>query len=121
MLGEWSLALATDDLAAFAPVSSRLRFPSWNLRSNFLGLCTDLGPCVNPSLEPLLYPRPYPLQPVEVTAGTFSVDFPAVPSAGFGAVELVGGTANTRQLLVLRGYQGAELPPGARISIVRVQ
>lgn len=121
MLGEWSLALATDDLAAFAPVSGRLQFPSWNLRSNFLGLCTDLGPCVNPLPEPLLYPRPYPLQPVEVTAGTFAVDFPSVPSAGFGAVELVGGTTNTRQLLVLRGYQGAELPPAARISIVRVQ
>ncbi|HET8770390.1 MAG TPA: IPT/TIG domain-containing protein [Gemmatimonadaceae bacterium] len=121
MLGEWSLALATDDLDAFTPVSSRLRFPSWNLRSNFLGLCTELGPCVNPLLEPSLYPRPYPLQPVEVTAGTFSVEFPAVPSAGFGAVELVAGTTNTRQLLVLRGYQGAALPPEARISIVRVQ
>lgn len=121
MLGEWSLAMATDDISGFSPASPRLRFPSWDLRAIFLGLCIDAGSCNNPATTPSRYLRPYPLQPVPRAPGLFSLEFPAVHAGGFAAVELSGGDASTRQLLQLRGYRGAALPADARLAIIRIQ
>ncbi len=121
MLGRWALAMLTDGRPGFAPLDARLTFPSWDLTSNFNGLCLDLGPCnAGPSQHPL-FSRAYPAHPVQAAAGAFTVAVPVLQPGGFQPVELSGGTALTRQLLHLRGLAGGPLPATARLAIVRVE
>jgi hypothetical protein len=121
MIGEWSLALATDDAPGLDPEAPRIRFPSWHLPSVFAGLCATLGPCVDPGTTPNLYPRADPLRRTPVGAGDFVVEYSVVRAGGFGIVELSGGTVATRQLLGLRGYRGRALPADARMAVIRVE
>ncbi len=119
LLGEWSLALASDDRLAQGPEQPRLTFPSWNLKSIFQGLCDELGSCVDPDATPNHYPRADPLRR-SPASGTFAVEFPISRAGGFGVVELDATTA-TRQLIGLRGYRGRALPDAVRISILRTK
>jgi hypothetical protein len=121
LVTEWSLALAVDDRPGLVTENTNLRFPSWDLPGLFSGLCDALGPCAGGEGGGTRYTRGAPLQPVQRTAGDFAVEFPRVLGGGFGAVELVGGTAFTRQLLHLRGYRGSALAATARLTIIRVQ
>lgn len=125
LISEWTLALAVDDRPGLVPESATLRFPSWDLPDLFNGLCDALGPCAggigSGSGGSTRYTRGAPLQPVQRTAGDFAVEFPRVVAGSFGAVELSGGSAFTRQLLHLRGYRGSALAPSARLTIIRVQ
>lgn len=120
ILGEWSLAMYLDDLPGFTPANPRLSFPSWNLRNIFYGLCTDLGPCTNPNNPVQTYPRPIPQQARTMSFGNFSSPISGMVGGGYVLFD-IGGTQTARQLLELRGPNGADLPPTVRIAIVRIQ
>ena len=119
ILPEWTLAMASDDRPGFTPSSTRLRFPSWDLRSVFQGFCDVLGSCVDP-LGSATYPRAFPLQPVALSAGPFSVEMPAIVPGGFAVIELDGGAGGLAQLIELKGFRGAVLPATVRLGIVRI-
>jgi hypothetical protein len=121
MLAEWSLAMVADDRAGLVTVSPRVRFPAWDLRSIFQGLCDVLGSCIAPPGVPSPFTRAYPVQPLGLEAGSFGAEFAEIVPGGFAAAELAVTDATARQLLELRGYRGAALPAGARLGILRVQ
>ena len=120
MLGEWSLGLYLDDEPGFVPENARLRFPSWNLRDIWLGLCADLGPCLNPASFPQLYPRPNPSQPTMLPFGTFAVSSAAIAGGSFSIFELTGLQTGT-QLLEIRSTTDGDPPPTIRVAIARVR
>ncbi|MHB0963943.1 MAG: Ig-like domain-containing protein [Gemmatimonadaceae bacterium] len=120
MFGEWALALYTDDYPGVTFANARLQFPSWNLRDQFLGLCNDFGPCVNPLNPGTVYPVAYPFAPRPVSFGAFSTTIGALNAGSFSSW-LMSGTQATPQLLDLRGANGGEPPGQLRLAIVRVQ
>jgi hypothetical protein len=120
ILGEWSLAMYLDNLPGFTPENVRLSFPSWNLRNMFYGLCSDLGPCTTPTNPVNQFPRPIPQQPRAFNFGNFSSPVASVVGGGYVLFD-IGGTQTARQLLELKGPNGADPPSTMRIAIVRVQ
>ena len=74
ILGEWTLSLYLDDYPGFVSTNPRIGMPSWNYRSIFAGLNTDL---------PANFPVPYPLVPHPATFGDFSLAVPAVAADRF--------------------------------------
>ncbi len=119
MLLEWSLAMLSDDLPGFTAQSARLRFPSFDLRSIYQGLCEVAGSCIAPSASP--YTRAWPVQPVTVQGGAFDVEFGAIAPGGFAVIELVVPAGISAQSIELRGFRGGPLPTTARLGIVRIQ
>lgn len=122
LLGEWSLAMAADDRPGFVPLSTRLRFPSWDLPDAFLGLCRDFGPCNDPFNAQQFYPRAHPLQLLRQPGASLDLDIAFISTGGFVAVEITGaGGPAARQLLDLRGFGGGVLPVNARLAILRIE
>jgi hypothetical protein len=113
MLGEWSLMLYADDIVGLTPVNSRLTFPSWNLRSLFLGMHNDLR-------GQGLFPLPFPLVPRATAYGDFLTTLPGVAGGSFVMFELTGPQTG-RQLLELRSATGGDPNPLLRIAILRVE
>lgn len=111
LLGEWSLALYTDDRPAFTPANPRLQFPSWNLRSIYAGLNSDFGHIFNPA---------FPLVPRAQNYGDFTQTVLRVTRGGFALFELSGAQVG-RQFVQLQGLTTPE--PGARlrVAVVRLQ
>jgi len=120
MFGEWALMLYADDYPGVTFANARLQLPSWNLRDQFLGLCGDRGPCLNPSNPSSLYPLAYPFRPRARAFGTFSTSVEAL-GAGTFTSWLISGTQTAPQLLDLRGAFGGEAPGQLRVAILRVQ
>lgn len=120
MFGEWALALFADDYPGVTFANTRLRFPSWNLRDQFLGLCNDFGPCLNAANPATVYPVAYPFAPRPVSFGAFSTTVNALNAGSFSSWFVSGGQA-APQLLDLRGTSGGEPPGQLRLAIVRVQ
>ncbi len=120
ILPEWSLALVTDDRAGLVTASSRVQFPAWDLRSIYQGFCDIVGSCIEPMVPASPFTRAYPLQSLQVEAGSFGVEFAEIAPGGFAAVELAVTAATARQLIELRGIRGAALPSGVRLGIMRV-
>lgn len=121
LLPAWSLAVATDGRAGFAPTTPALRFRAWDLASLFGGLCDAVGTCAGANESAVRFTRAHPLQPVAVAYGRFAVPVARIVPGGFAAVELAVPTGATGQAIELRGLAGAPLPPTARLAIVRVQ
>ncbi|HVT38321.1 MAG TPA: Ig-like domain-containing protein [Gemmatimonadaceae bacterium] len=120
MMGEWSLALYLDNEPGYVSENARLRFPSWNLRDIWLGLCSDLGPCVNPATMPQLYPRANPFQARALQFGTFTVSSAPISGGSFTIFELTGTQAGS-QLIEIRSASGSDPAPTIRLAIARVQ
>ena len=120
MFGEWALTLFTDDYPGVTFANTRLRFPSWNLRDEFRGLCVDFGPCLNPANPQNVYPLEFPLVPRPLSFGTFSETVNFLNAASFSAWQL-SGSQLAPQLIELRAVGGGEAPSQLRIAIVRVQ
>jgi hypothetical protein len=120
MLGEWALSLYTDDYPGVTFANTRLRFPTWNLRDEFRGLCGDFGPCINPNSTRQDYPVAFPLAPRIVTFGSFSDAVASLNGASF-ASWIVGGTQLAPQIIDLRGANGGDPPAQLRLAIVRIQ
>lgn len=120
MFGEWALALFADDYPGVTFANARLRFPSWNLRDQFRGLCNDFGPCLNAANPWSVYPVAYPFAPRPVSFGAFSTTVNALNAGSFSSWLVSGGQA-APQLLDLKGAAGGEPPGQLRLAIVRVQ
>ncbi|MEK6612703.1 MAG: hypothetical protein AABZ29_07955 [Gemmatimonadota bacterium] len=120
MFGEWALTMFTDDYPGVTFANARLRFPSWNLRDEFRGLCVDFGPCLNPANPQNVYPREFPLVPRPLSFGAFSETVNFLNAASFAAWTL-SGTQAAPQLIEVRAVGGGEPPSQLRIAIVRVQ
>jgi hypothetical protein len=110
LMGEWTLAMATDDRPGFVPTNPRLRFPSWNLRE-VLAFIHDR--------EPIQFPKPYPLVPQSFPFVEFVHPVPALVSGGFSLFELTGVQFG-RHLVELQGIGGGPPPASLRMSIVRI-
>lgn len=120
MLGEWALAQYTDDYPGVTFANSRLQFPSWNLRDQYLGLCTDLGGCGTSGSLSTIYPVAYPFVPRRTSFGAFSTNVNGLPAGSFTSWLLEGTQAGT-QLLDLRGSSVGEPPSQLRLAIVRIK
>jgi hypothetical protein len=120
LLGLWSLALYLDDLAGFTPADAKLTMPSWNFRDIWLGMCSDFGPCTNPSNTQQIFTRPNPVQPRAHVFGVFSDDIVGLAGGSFTFFDL-SGTAAGRQLLEVKAFAGGDPPASLRLAIVRIQ
>ncbi|HJR64636.1 MAG TPA: Ig-like domain-containing protein [Gemmatimonadaceae bacterium] len=112
MLGDWALALATDDLSGFTPDRPALRFLSWNVRDIFSGMNADFP-------QPENFPLQFPLQPHPLAFGPFSVN-KSVRTGSVAYFEL-SGTSTSKQLVELRSQGGGDPSSVLRIAFVRVQ
>jgi hypothetical protein len=113
LLGEWSLAMATDDITGFVPRHARLTFPSWQTRDIFRALNLNFS-----SFE-----RPFPLVPRQARFGTFTMDL-TLQGGTAAIIELTGDQGASQaatQLLELRSAAGGPPPANIRIAVVRVQ
>ena len=118
MFGEWALSLYADDYPGVTFANAHLQWPSWNLRSEFAGLCNDLGPCAG--LAANTYPLAFPLVPQALSFGAFNQSVAALNAASFSAFLLSGAQA-APQVLELKGINGGEPPPQLRLAIARVR
>lgn len=121
MLGEWSLAMATDGRAGLVTASPRVRFPSWDLTDVYAGLCSAIGACGATPASPLRYTRPYPAAPALLSAGAFAHEIPSLAPGGFAVMEVAPPAAGLRQLIALGGFRGAALPATLRLAILRIE
>jgi len=109
LLGEWSLAMATDDIAGFNPQRPQLTFPSWQMRDIFRGLNTGYQG----------FPAVFPLVPRAIPFGAFTSD--VTLRGGTAAIFELTGAQVATQLLELRTATGGAPPANLRIAIVRIQ
>jgi hypothetical protein len=121
MLGEWSLALYLDDLPAFTPTNPRFALRSWDLADVWNGLCTDLGPCVDPLNPSQVYSRSPPFFPRARAFGNFLIGVGTLVTGGFTILDLTGGPLPSL-VVELKALTGTGDPPAAlRLTISRVR
>ena len=120
MFGEWSLMLYADDYPGVTFANTRLRFPTWNLRDEFRGMCVDFGPCQNSGNVSNNYPLEFPLVPRPLAFGTFADTVNFLNAATF-TMRSLNGTQSVPQLLEVRGIGVGDPPSQLRIAILRVQ
>ena len=104
MMGNWSLALYLDENAAMSG-NGDVAFPSWHLRDIYRGINSDF---------PSQFPQAFPLIPVQITSGDFSIDNQGLHGGSFSSYELTGVSANARTI----GLTGA---PPLTIAIARIE
>ncbi|MBM4195351.1 MAG: hypothetical protein FJ202_13385 [Gemmatimonadetes bacterium] len=121
MLGEWSLALFLDDLAAFNPLNPRLRLLSWDLNDVWNGLCTDLGPCVDPLNPTQVYSRSPPFFPRARAFGNFLIGVGTLVTGGFTLLDLTGGPLPSQIVELKALTTNADPPAVLRLTISRVR
>jgi len=115
MLADFSLALALDDRAGFTVSRPQFSFTSWNLPALFQGLNTDFA-----NNNPSPFPFAHPLQPRQVSFGSF-VSSVSTLRAGTSAFFEISGAQSGKQLFELRSPSGGGPATTLGISIVRVQ
>jgi hypothetical protein len=120
MFGEWALTLYADDYPGVTFANTRLRFPTWNLRDEFHGMCVDFGPCQNAGNVSNIYPLEFPLVPRPLSFGTFADTVNFLNAATF-TMRSLNGAQSVPQLLEVRGIGVGDPPPQLRIAIMRVQ
>lgn len=121
MLGEWSVAAYTDDIGGFAPGNPRLRMRSWNYPDVWLGLCTDMGPCVDPSNPVQVYTRSTPFAPRQRSFGAFQFGVGAMVGGGFTLLDL-SGPGFTSQAIEIKGPGGiGSAPSTVHVAVTRVR
>jgi hypothetical protein len=104
MMGNWSLALYLDENAAMTG-NGDVAFPSWHLRDIYRGINSDF---------PAQFPQPFPLIPIPITSGDFSIDNQGLHGGSFTSYELKSVSANARTI----GLTGA---PPLTIAIARIE
>jgi hypothetical protein len=109
-----------DDFPGFTPANPHLKFLSWNLQDIWLGMCTDLGPCVNPNNTSQIYPSSSPFNARRVTYGNFNVNVTTLDGGAFSLFDL-SGSQSSKQLIEIRSVSGGDPPSTVRIAIVRIQ
>jgi hypothetical protein len=104
MMGNWSLALYLDENAAMSG-NGDVTFPSWHLRDIYRGINSDF---------PSQFPQAFPLIPIPITSGDFSIDHQGLHGGSFASYELTSVSANARTV----GLTGA---PPLTIAIARIE
>lgn len=113
IVGGWGLSLIADDYPGLSTLSADASFPTWNLRNIYGGLHDD------PAWK-TRFPTPYPIVPITLGFGPFTVRQNAVRGGAHVYFEL-SGMFTQPQLLHLRGPNDSSIPGNARLAIVRVQ
>ncbi|MEJ7810438.1 MAG: Ig-like domain-containing protein [Gemmatimonadaceae bacterium] len=113
LLGDFSLALALDDLPGFTPSRPQLAIPSWNMREIFAGLTADFA-------SQSIFVRSPPLQARALAFGGFASDV-ATLRAGSAAYFDVAGSQAGKQLIEVRTAGGGDPPSSLRVAVVRIQ
>jgi len=120
LLPEWALTMMVDDAGFTVP--TRLTFPSWNLRSQFRGLCEQVGGCLSPSGDPR-FPDVDPVRALRLTPATMAASIGlAPPSLTLGSI-VPGGFAPV-ELTVVSGANGVVGVTGGgtlRLGLVRIE
>jgi hypothetical protein len=111
ILADYTLALATDDYAGFAPERPEIAFPGWDTRDIFQGFHDDF---------PDAYPLPFPLVPRPLSFGDFDLAVDRAQGGSASIIEL-SGTMDGTQLLELLSSAGGIVAPTIGLGIVRVQ
>lgn len=111
LLGGWSLSLFADDYPGL-PTAPDISVPTWNLRNIYAALNADPAWATR-------FTTAYPLVPVSVGTGAFTVSQTGV-RGGAAAYYLLSGTTATSQLLDLRTPGGGAPSPLLRIAVARL-
>ena len=120
LLPEWALTMMVDD--AGVPAPARLTFPSWNLRSQFRGLCEQLGRCRSASGDPR-FPDVDPVRPLRITPATAAASTGlASPSLALGMI-VPGGFAPIDLTIAVGGNGVIGVTGGGtlRLGVVRIE
>lgn len=121
MLGEWSLAAYLDDVGGLTPANARLSMPSWNFPDIWLGMCTAMGPCDNPSNPILTYLRSTPFAPRQRSFGNFVIGYGSLIGGGFTLLDLSGPSAAS-QVIEVKALTGeGDAPSNVRVAFARVR
>lgn len=86
-------------------------FPSWRLRSIFIGMNADF---------PSAFPIAFPYRARTVSFGNFTIPVPGL-HGGTGSVFRIQGTQSAKQLIQLQALDAGPPPSGLGIEILRVQ
>lgn len=113
LIGLWTLSLYADDYPGLANPSPDIQFPTWNLRSIYAGLNTDLT-------WGSTYTTPFPIAPVALSFGSFASQRRNM-RGGANAYFEIQGTSVGGQLLNVRAIGGGAASPNLRIAIARLQ
>jgi hypothetical protein len=113
ILGNWSLALYLDGNAAMAG-NADVNLASWDMRDIYAGMNTDFPQQSN-------FPKSYPLVPLAIPAGDFSVDNAGIHGGSFAPYDLTGVAASTRAIGISAGPPGFPAPSLFRLVIARIQ
>jgi hypothetical protein len=120
LLPEWALAMIVDDAGFTVP--SRLTFPSWNLRSQFRGLCEQVGRCLSASGDPR-FPDVDPVRALRIIPATTAASLGfAPPSLALGTI-VPGGFAPI-DLTITAGGNGVFGVTGGgtlRLGVLRIE
>ncbi len=111
LLGGWGLAMYLDD--AVATPHPDIDLPTWNTRGIYAGL--NASPNWSGT-----FTSPFLMQATMLPSGSFAVAQTGVRGGGHVFYEITG-TANGRQLLLVRGFGGGAPPPDLRLAVVRIQ
>lgn len=114
LLGDFSLAMATDDRLGLTPERAALTFPSWNTRAIFQGLHDDFADRL-----PDLVGTRFPLATRTLTFGDFQEDVPEL-RGGTASIFELDGTLSGTQLLELLSAAGGTAPSSLGVAIMRV-
>ncbi len=113
LIGQWTLALFTDDYPGLANPSVDLQFRTWNLRSIYASLNADPAWVGR-------FNTTFPIQPTALTFGSFAALQTGVRGGANAYFEL-SGTSSTAQVLTLRSSTGGTPSSQLRIAIARIQ
>jgi uncharacterized protein YjdB len=116
MLGEFTLAMMTDDHpTGVEPVRRELAFPSWNTRDIMRGLHEDYQGTASATF----FNTPWPLSHRDLAFGNFDADVAGIRGGTATFFRLTGAGASG-QLLQLLSAGGITAPANLGVAIVRV-
>ena len=113
LIGQWTLALFTDDYPGLANPSADLQFRTWNLRSIYASLNADPAWVGR-------FTTPFPIQPTALSFGSFAAQQTGMRGGANAYFEL-SGSSSTPQVLTLRSSTGGTPSSQLRIAIARIQ
>lgn len=113
LIGQWTLALFTDDYPGLANASSDLQFRTWNLRNIYASLNADPAWVGR-------FNTVFPIQPTALSFGAFAATQTGVRGGANAYFEL-SGTSSTAQVLYLCSTSGGTPSSLLRIAIARIQ
>ncbi|MCU0648979.1 MAG: Ig-like domain-containing protein [Gemmatimonadaceae bacterium] len=112
LLGEWGLALYTDDWPGLASNAAAFAFATWNLRGIYGGLSND-------PVWRTQYPVGMPLRGVPLPLGAFTAVQRGVRGGAHAFFEL-SGTLDGPQLLSVTSLGGVDASPFTRLAVMRL-